>query len=106
MFYLILSAFSESIWNVFLAKSKGLLDWRNNIPGLIFVSLAVLLFKKALESISLGVSVTIWSGFSILLSVAWDIIFFKTKIDSITVLFIILCIISVIGLNYYSNQAK
>ncbi len=101
--YLILSALSESVWNLFLARSKGLVDWRVNALGILFAISAAILFKKALNMVSLSVGVAMWSGFSILFTIVFDMYLFKTKIDFTIGFFMVLCIGSIIGLNYFSK---
>ena len=102
--FLILSSCCEGLWNVFLTKSKGLGDWSNNALGVFFLILGIITFKKALDDYSLSVASVIWSGLSLLLTIALDVYLFKTKIDYRVALFMTLTILSIIGLNYYSSQ--
>lgn len=79
------------------------MDWRMNASGILFAISAAILFKKALDDLSLSIGVVMWSGFSILFTIALDMYLFKTKIDLMTGFFMILCIGSIIGLNYFSK---
>ncbi len=105
LFFLIISALCEAIWNIFLTKSKGLSDWEANIFGVLFLLGGIISFKKALGTMSLSIAIVIWSGVSLILTIIFDIYFFKTKVDFKTAIFIILCIGSILGLNYYSKQS-
>lgn len=100
---LFISAFSESAWNIYLAKSRGIFDWSNNILGVIFLLTGIFTFKKALSGIPLSIAIVIWSGLSLILTILLDVVIFKTKIDWKVALFMGLCIMSILGLNYYSK---
>jgi multidrug transporter EmrE-like cation transporter len=52
----------------------------------------------------LSVAVVIWSCISLMFTIVLDIYFFKTKMDYRTAFFMGLCILSTLGLNYYSNR--
>ena len=101
---IVLSAVSETIWTVFLKKSKGLTDWSTNAIGIIFLLGATILFKKSLDLMPLSVATIIWNCVSLIITIVLDIIIFKAKIDLRTAFFMGLCITSIIGLNYTSTR--
>ena len=100
---LIISAVCEAIWNIFLTKSKGITDWTTNFLGVLFLTGGIIAFKKALGSMPLSIAIVIWSGLSLILTVILDNYIFKTRIDVKTAFFMGLCIVSILGLNYYSK---
>jgi multidrug transporter EmrE-like cation transporter len=104
LFFLILSGVCDAIWNIYLTKSKGILDWRMNVIGVVFLIFSTLGFKKALDTMPLSVVVVVWSGLSILFTIALDMYIFKTKIDYKVAFFMVMCIVSISGLNYYSTR--
>jgi len=61
-------------------------------------------FKKGIENIPLGIAMVVWSGVAIIGTILLDIIIYKAKIDFKIAFFMLLCIVSIIGLNYYSNK--
>lgn len=101
---LILSSFTEVVWNIGLKRSNGLTDWRNNSYGVFFLMVGILCFKKSLDSISLSVAAIIWSGLSLTLTIVADVVLFKTRTDLLTCVFMLLCLVSIIGLNYATNR--
>jgi multidrug transporter EmrE-like cation transporter len=101
---LLLSAFCEAVWNIFLTKSNGLTDWTSNLPGILCLLIGIFTFKGALAGMPLSIAVVIWSGVSLLLTIAFDVYFFSTKIDFKVGFFMILCIVSIIGLQYYAKR--
>ncbi|MBS1532108.1 MAG: hypothetical protein JSU01_17535 [Bacteroidetes bacterium] len=104
MLMLLLAAIAEAIWNVALKKSTGLTDWRANGIGLCCMSLGIFLFKKSLDSVSLSVASLVWSAISLSLTIGLDVLFFKTRFDLLTAGFILLSIISIIGLGYSASR--
>lgn len=101
---LIVSALCESVWNFFLAKSKGITDWGINVIGIAFLIAAIVAFKKSLNDIPLSIAAVIWSGLSLPLTILIDISFFKTKIDIRTTICMVICILSIIALNYFGTS--
>jgi multidrug transporter EmrE-like cation transporter len=99
--FIAISAVSEAIWNIYLTKSKGLRDWLVNLLGLAFLSIGIVTFKKALNYMPLSIVIVIWSGLSLLFTIALDMYIYKTRIDLKLGFFMILSIISILGLNYF-----
>jgi quaternary ammonium compound-resistance protein SugE len=104
VFFLILSGLCDAIWNIYLSKSKGISDWQTNIVGVFFLIFSTIGFKKALDTMPLSVVVVVWSGLSIIFTIALDMYIFKTKIDYKIAFFMGMCIVSILGLNYYSTR--
>ena len=98
------SAVCEAFWNIALKKSTGITNWRVNLVGIICLILGIITFKKSIETIPLSVAIVIWSGFSLMLTIGLDMILYKSKIDLKTGFFMLLCLISIIGLNYFSAK--
>ena len=101
---LVCSAITESFWNVCLKKSTSFTDWKVMGPGVLLMIMGVILFKTSLHNISLGVAVMIWSGISLIITICLDVLYFKTNIDWLTAAFMVMCVASIIGLNYASNR--
>src|ERR1700724_3687513 len=99
--FIIISALCEAFWNIYLTKSKGLTDWIINILGLFFLIIGIISFKKGLHYAPLSIVIVVWSGLSLLITIAFDMYIFKTRIDFKVAFFMSMCIISIIGLNYY-----
>ena len=100
---IILSAVSEALWNIALKKSGGFTDWSTNAVGILFLVCGILTFKKAIGLMPMSIVIVIWSGLSLMLTIVLDVYLFKTRLDYRVVLFMALCIVSIIGLNYYSQ---
>jgi multidrug transporter EmrE-like cation transporter len=103
---LIISALCETFYNIFIKRSEGWYDWKNNIWVVIFVIGSIIGFKKALNTIPLSIAITVWSGVAIVTTILLDIIIFKTKTDFKIMFFMTVCVISIVCLNYYSSQSE
>ncbi|MGZ4001519.1 MAG: DMT family transporter [Mucilaginibacter sp.] len=104
MLMLVLSAITESAWNVVLKKSTGLTDWGVNGVGILLVLTGVFLFKKSLDSISLSIAALVWSVISLTLTIGLDMLFFKTRFDLLTAGFMVLSMLSIIGLSFSAGR--
>lgn len=62
-----------------------------------------MLFKKALCIYPLSFAIVIWSGISLILTIALDVYIFSTKIDLRTGFLMTICLSSILTLNYYSQ---
>lgn len=101
---LIFSAICEALWNICLTKSKGFTDWTPNTLGILLLVGGILSFKKSLDFMPLSIAIVIWSGLSLILTILLDVYFFKTSIDYRVAFFMVLCIVSIIGLNFFAHQ--
>jgi quaternary ammonium compound-resistance protein SugE len=103
-FWIILAGVFESLWNIALKKSTGLYDWKANIVAGILLLVAIITFKKGIDLLPLSIAVVVWSGIAILLTILLDVVLLKSRIDLKTGFFMGLCVISIIGMNYYSSK--
>jgi multidrug transporter EmrE-like cation transporter len=101
---LIASGTCEALWNMALKKSTGIFDYGINFLAIVFLAGSIVTFKKAIDAVPLSIAMIIWSGVALIFTILLDIYFFKTKIDFKVAFFMGLCIVSIIGLNYYSNK--
>jgi multidrug transporter EmrE-like cation transporter len=103
-YFLIFSALCDAVYNVFLKRTNSFYDYGNLFFVALFLAGSVIGFKKGIESIPLGIAMVVWSGVAIMGTILLDIIIYKAKIDFKIAFFMLLCIVSIIGLNYYSNK--
>ncbi|HVM87052.1 MAG TPA: SMR family transporter [Puia sp.] len=102
--FLILSAMCDAVYNVFLKRTNSFYDWGNLLFTALFLAGSVIGFKKGINGIQLGIAMAVWSGVAIIGTVLLDIVIYKAKIDFKIGFFMLLCVISIIGLNYYSHK--
>jgi len=103
-YFLIFSASCDAVYNVFLKRTNSFHDYFNLFFAVLFLAGSVIGFKKGIENIPLGIAMVVWSGVAIIGTILLDIIIYKAKIDFKIAFFMLLCIVSIIGLNYYSNK--
>ena len=103
-YFLIFSALCGVVYNVFLKRTNSFHDYGNLFFVVLFLAGSVVGFKKGIDGIQLGIAMVVWSGVAIIGTILLDIIIYKAKIDLKIAFFMLLCIVSIIGLNYYSNR--
>ena len=103
-FLLLASSICDAVWNVCLKQSRGLTDWLVNIIGISFLISGIITFKKALDSFPLSIAIVIWFGITFVLTTILDVIWFKTVLSFKITFFMLLCVVSIIGLNYFSTN--
>ena len=100
--FLLASSVCDAVWNVCLKQSRGITDWVVNAVGISFLLTGIFTFKKALAHFPLSIAVVIWFGVSLVLTTTLDVVLFKTMLNYKIVFFMTLCVLSIIGLNYFS----
>jgi multidrug transporter EmrE-like cation transporter len=100
--FLLASSVCDAVWNICLKQSKGITDWLINLIGISFLLIGIVTFKKALDHFPLSIATVIWFGVSLVLTTILDVLLFKTALNYEIVFFMALCMISIIGLNYFS----
>jgi multidrug transporter EmrE-like cation transporter len=103
-YFLIFSALCDAAYNVFLKRTNSFHDFKNLFFVVLFLAGSIIGFKKGIDGIQLGIAMVAWSGVAIIGTVLLDVIVYKAKIDYKIAFFMLLCIVSIIGLNYYSNK--
>lgn len=103
-YFLIFSAICDAFYNVFLKKVSSFTDYKNILLVVFLLSGSILGFKKGLSTIQMSTALLVWSGISIIATIILDIIIYKAKFDIKIAFFMCLCIVSIIGLNYYANK--
>ena len=105
LLWVIVGGFLEPVWVVGLKKYN---DTRNLAWGafaVLFMIISPCCLAFAMESISVGVAYSIWTGIGAVMTVIAGIVLYKDRIDRLKVLFIFLIIIGVVGLEMSSEVA-
>ncbi len=98
------SALCDAVYNVFLKRIHSFSDFKNLFFVVLFLAGSVIGFKKGIGGIQLGIAMVVWSGVAIIGTIVLDVIVYKAKLDYKIAFFMLLCIVSIIGLNYYSGK--
>lgn len=103
LLWVIFGGFLEPVWVVGLKKYNDThsLVWGAIAVFFMFLSPCCLAF--AMESVSVGVAYSIWTGIGAVMTVLSGVILYKDRLDRMKVLFIFLIIAGVIGLEMSSE---
>lgn len=105
LLWVIVGGFLEPVWVVGLKKYN---DTRNLAWGafaVVFMIISPCCLAFAMESISVGVAYSIWTGIGAVMTVIAGVVLYKDRIDRMKVLFIFLIIVGVVGLEMSSEVA-
>lgn len=103
LLWVIVGGLLEPVWVVALKKYNDThsLVWGAIAVVVMFLSPCCLAF--AMQSMSIGVAYSIWTGIGAVLTVLTGVVLYKDRLDRLKVLFIFLIIAGVIGLELSSE---
>lgn len=103
LLWVIVGGLLEPVWVVGLKKYN---DTRNLAWGafaVVFMIASPCCLAFAMDSISVGVAYSIWTGIGAVMTVIAGVVLYKDCIDQMKVLFIFLIIVGVVGLEMSSE---
>ena len=103
LLWVIVGGLLEPVWVVGLKKYN---DTRNQAWGavaVVFMIASPCCLAFAMDSISVGVAYSIWTGIGAVMTVIAGVVLYKDRIDRMKVLFIFLIIVGVVGLEMSSE---
>lgn len=103
LLWVIVGGLLEPVWVVGLKKYN---DTRNLAWGafaVVFMIAIPCCLAFAMDSISVGVAYSIWTGIGAVMTVIAGVVLYKDRIDRMKVLFIFLIIVGVVGLEMSSE---
>lgn len=103
LLWVIFGGFLEPVWVIALKKYNDTHSLLWGAVAVVFMFLSPCCLAFAMESISVGVAYSIWTGIGAVMTVLSGIVLYKDSIDRLKVLFIFLIIAGVIGLEMSSE---
>lgn len=103
LIWVIVGGLLEPVWVVGLKKYN---DTRNLAWGafaVVFMIASPCCLAFAMDSISVGVAYSVWTGIGAVMTVIAGVVLYKDRIDRMKVLFIFLIIVGVVGLEMSSE---
>ncbi len=98
--YLILAGVFEIGFTTFMRLSDGFRRWEYLLAFAICAICSFALITLAARTISLGIAYAVWTGMGAAGTLIVSRLYFKDSFNSLQIAFVILIIISVIGLKY------
>ena len=96
--YLIAAGLFEVVWATLMKLSHGFTKLDFTIYTIIGMIASFLLLAKATKSLPLSIAYPIWTGIGAVGSILVGVMFFGDKIPGITWIFIVLLLVSIIGI--------
>lgn len=101
--WVIFGGFLEPVWVIGLKKYN---DTRNKlwaVVAIVFMFLSPCCLAFAMETMSVGVAYSIWTGIGAVMTLATGVVMYHDKLDRLKILFVFLIIAGVIGLEMSSE---
>ena len=102
-FLLIIAGLFEVCWSVGLKYTNGFTNLFPSILTGLAIIISMYLLAKAAETIPIGTAYPIWVGIGALGAAAGGAIFFKEEVSPLKIVFILMLLISIIGLKFTSK---
>lgn len=103
MLWVIVGGFLEPVWVVALKRYNDTHSLLWGAIAVIFMFLSPCCLAFAMESMSVGVAYSVWTGIGAVMTVLSGVVLYKDRLDRLKVLFIFLIIAGVIGLELSSE---
>ncbi len=99
---LIIAGLFEVVWAISMKFSHGFtkLDW--TIVTIVGMIISFLLLAHATKSLPIGIAYPVWTGIGAVGTVIAGIILFGDKLSMLTWLFVILLLVSIVGIKLTS----
>ncbi|MFC6323666.1 DMT family transporter [Companilactobacillus baiquanensis] len=98
--YLITAGLFEIVWATTMKLSHGFSKLNFTVLTIIGMIASFILLAQATKSLPLSIAYPIWTGVGAVGSIIVGVVFFGDKISILTWLFIILLLISIIGIKF------
>lgn len=98
--YLIIAGLFEVVWATTMKMSHGFskLDW--SIVTIIGMIASFFFLARATKTLPLSFAYPIWTGIGAVGSIIMGVIFFGDKIPAVTWIFIVMLLVSIIGIKF------
>jgi|ERR1043165_1457700 quaternary ammonium compound-resistance protein SugE len=101
---LVVAGLFEVGFTTCMKLSEGFTQIKYTLGFLFFATLSLFLLNKAIAQIPLGTAYAVWTGIGAFGTALIGILFFKDSLSLIRVLFLILLIVSILGLKLVSSR--
>ena len=103
LLWVIVGGLLEPVWVVGLNKYNDTRNLAGGAFAVVFMIASPCCLAFAMDSISVGVAYSIWTGIGAVMTVIAGVVLYKDRIDRMKVLFIFLIIVGVVGLEMSSE---
>jgi len=103
-FFLITAGIFECVWSTTMKMSEGFSKMEYAVATVIGMIISFAALIKATETLPISIAYPIWTGIGAVGAVFVGVFLFKDKINPITWVFVVLLIISIIGIKLTSGE--
>ncbi|MFT8908702.1 MAG: multidrug efflux SMR transporter [Lentilactobacillus diolivorans] len=100
--YLIIAGLFEVVWAIAMKFSHGFTQSSATIVTIVGMIISFLLLAHATKTLPIGIAYPVWTGIGAVGTVIAGIILFGDKLSPVTWLFVILLLVSIVGIKMTS----
>ncbi|GEP23896.1 MAG: QacE family quaternary ammonium compound efflux SMR transporter [Lactobacillus sp.] len=100
--YLIIAGLFEVVWAIAMKFSHGFTQPSATIVTIVGMIISFLLLAHATKTLPIGIAYPVWTGIGAVGTVIAGIILFGDKLSLVTWLFVILLLVSIVGIKMTS----
>lgn len=100
---LIIAGLLEVCWSVGLKYTNGFTNLVPSVLTIIAIALSMFLLAKSAQTIPIGTAYPVWVGIGALGAAVGGIVLFKEAVSPLKIIFMLMLLISIIGLKFTSR---
>ena len=101
--YLIIAGIFECVWSTFMKLSDGFSHFGYSVLTIVTMAVSIILLAFATKELPMSLAYPVWTGIGALGAVIIGVTIFKDKISPLTIFFVILLVIGIIGIQVTSE---
>lgn len=103
-FYLLLAGIFECVWSTTMKLSDGFSKMGYAVLTIFGMVISFAALIKATQSLPISIAYPIWTGIGAVGAVLVGVFFFKDKMNPLTWFFVVLLIVSIVGIKLTSGE--
>ncbi len=104
---IMIAGIMEVVWAVSMCYSDGFTIWYYDVITVVFLIISTVLLERALRTgIPVGTAYAVWTGIGAVGTIAVSVALGNETLSALRVLFVVLIIAGIIGLQLTSSKAE
>lgn len=101
--YLIVAGIFECVWSTFMKLSEGFSHFWYSVLTIITMAVSIIALALATKELPMSIAYPVWTGIGAIGAVIVGVTFFKDKISPLTIVFVGVLLVGIIGIQLTSK---
>lgn len=101
--YLIIAGIFECVWSTFMKLSDGFSHLGYSILTIVTMAVSIITLALATKELPMSIAYPVWTGIGAIGAVIVGVTYFKDKISPLTIVFVFVLLIGIIGIQVTSK---